>query len=88
LGASRGFVTRLFLGKAVVLGVVGGVAGYVGGTLLATILGPRLLNVSVEPLPTLLATGLVAATLVAVVASFLPARRAAGLDPCLVFNDA
>ncbi|MDM4015089.1 ABC transporter permease [Roseiconus lacunae] len=88
LGASRGFVTRLFLGKAVVLGVVGGVAGYVGGTMLAIILGPRLLNVSVEPLPALLAIGLVAATLVAVLASFLPARRAAGLDPCLVFNDA
>ncbi|TWT66383.1 ABC transporter permease [Allorhodopirellula solitaria] len=88
LGASRSFVTRLFLGKAVVLGVVGGIAGYAGGTVLAIILGPRLLSVSVQPLPMLLVTSLVAATLVAVMASFLPARRAAGLDPCLVFNDA
>jgi len=88
LGASRSFVTRLFLGKAVVLGVVGGIVGYAGGTILAIVLGPRLLNVSVEPLPTLLATSLIAATLVAVMASYLPARRAAGLDPCLVFNDA
>ncbi len=88
LGASRRFVTRLFLGKATLLGVAGGTGGFVVGTIAASILGPQLLGVSVQPMPGLLAIGIVTATLVAVVASFLPARRAAGLDPCLVFNDA
>ena len=88
LGASRSFVTRMFLGKATVLGLAGGLGGFVVGTIVAAVLGPQLLGISVQPMPQLLAVGMVAATVVAVAASFLPARRAAGLDPCLVFNDA
>lgn len=88
LGASRSFVVRMFLGKAVILGLAGGLAGFFSGTVLAAILGPRLLGITVQPLPELLAIGTAAATIVAIAASFLPARRAAGLDPCLVFNDA
>ena len=88
LGASRSFVTRMFLGKATLLGLAGGLGGFVVGTIVAIVLGPQLLGISVQPMPHLLAVGMVAATVVAVAASFLPARRAAGLDPCLVFNDA
>jgi len=88
LGASRTFVTRLFLGKATLLGVTGGIAGFVSGTVLALLLGPQLLGVAVQPLPELLLIGLLAATFVTLGASYLPARRAAGLDPCLVFKDA
>lgn len=88
LGASRGFVARLFLGKAAVLGFAGGLGGFLIGTVLAAILGPRLLGVSVEPMPVLCAIGVATATVVAIAASYLPARRAAGLDPCLVFNEA
>ena len=88
LGASRSFVTRMFLGKATLLGLAGGLGGFVVGTIVAAVLGPQLLGISVQPMPHLLAVGMVAATVVAVAASFLPARRAAGLDPCLVFNDA
>jgi len=88
LGASRGFVTRMFLGKATLLGLTGGFGGFIVGTILAAILGPQLLGVQVQPMPMLLGVGMATATVVAVAASFLPARRAAGLDPCLVFNDA
>ena len=88
LGASRKFVTRLFLGKAALMGLTGGVGGFVAGTILAAVLGPQLLGVHVQPMPHLLAIGMMAATIVAVTASFLPARRASRLDPCLVFNDA
>ncbi len=88
LGASRGFVTKLFLGKATILGVSGGIGGFITGTVLALVLGPYLLGVAVQPLPQLCLVGIIAATLVTIAASYLPARRAAGLDPCLVFNDA
>lgn len=87
LGASRGFVTRMFLGKATILGLAGGLAGFLVGTVAAAVLGPRLLGIHVQPMPQLLAVGMIAATVVAIAASFLPARKAAGLDPCLVFND-
>ncbi|MAT15814.1 MAG: cell division protein FtsX [Planctomyces sp.] len=88
LGATRGFVTSLFLGKALLLGVTGGIGGFIAGTILAIILGPNLLGIQVAPVPQLLLIGLLSATAVALAASYLPARRAAGLDPCLVFNDA
>lgn len=88
LGASRRFVTRMFLGKATLLGIAGGICGFVVGTILAVVLGPQLLDVSIQPMPQLCAIGVAAATVVAVAASYLPARRAAGLDPSLVFNDA
>ena len=88
LGASPGIVTRMFLGKATLLGLAGGAIGFVIGTILAGVLGPALVGVSVQPMPLLCAVGMFTATLVAVAASYPPARRAASLDPCLVFNDA
>ncbi len=88
LGADRWLVIRLFLGKAILLGLAGGLGGYVIGTALAFFLGPRLLGVHVEPMLGLCGIGIATATIVALAASYLPARRAAGLDPCLVFNDA
>jgi len=88
LGANRSFVTRLFLGKATLLGITGGLGGFLVGTLLAMVLGPQLLGVAVQPMPVLCLVGILAATFVTICASYLPARQAAGLDPCLVFNDA
>ncbi|QDU82351.1 Macrolide export ATP-binding/permease protein MacB [Polystyrenella longa] len=88
LGASRGFVTNLFLGKALLLGIAGGLGGYFAGTILAIILGPNLLGIQVSPVPQLFLIGILSATTVALGASYFPARRAAGVDPCLVFNDA
>ncbi len=42
LGATRGSIYRLFFAKSIVLGVLGGIGGYVVGTLAALILGPEL----------------------------------------------
>ena len=87
LGATPGYVTRMFLGKATILGVAGGGIGFVAGTALAMAIGPQLVGVSVLPLPYLCGVGIATATVIAVAASYLPARRAARLDPCLCFSD-
>ena len=87
LGANSGLVLRIFLSKALILGLVGGIGGYVLGTILAVVLGPKLAGVVVLPMPllALLAVGISVA--LALVASFFPAWRAARLDPCATFQE-
>jgi putative ABC transport system permease protein len=82
LGAPPGLVLRLFLGKAAVLGLAGGIGGYLLGTGLAAWLGPRLAGVPVRPIPALALASTAVALAVALLATYLPARRAARLDPC------
>jgi putative ABC transport system permease protein len=87
LGATPNLVARLFLGKAAVIGLAGGVVGYLGGTLLAVVMGPQIAGIVVEPVPSLAAVSLVLAAVVALVASYPPARRASVIDPCTCFRE-
>ncbi|MCG3195954.1 MAG: ABC transporter permease [Candidatus Omnitrophica bacterium] len=82
LGAGSGMVLRIFLLKAALLGVAGGIGGYMAGTALAVALGPHLAGVTVLPLPLLLFWAVLLSTAISLVASYFPARRAARLDPC------
>ncbi len=81
LGAGASVVLRMFLLKALLLGVGGGIMGYVLGTVLAVVLGPRIAGVPVFPIAWLAPVAIGIATAIALVASYFPARRAAGLDP-------
>ena len=87
LGASSGLILRMFLMKAVMLGIAGGVGGYILGTLLASVLGPRIAGVIVLPMPGLFLAAVAISTTIAVVASLLPARNAARLDPCATLQE-
>jgi len=87
LGATPRLVARLFLGKALVIGLAGGVIGYVGGTALAVGMGPYLAGIAVEPVPSLAAIAVLVAAVVALVASYPPARRATLIDPCICFRE-
>ncbi len=87
LGASSGLVLRIFLLKALILGVAGGIGGYVIGTILAVVLGPKLAGVIVLPMPLLGLAAIGISVVIALVASYFPARRAARLDPCATFQE-
>ena len=81
LGARPSFVMGVFLLKAAVLGVAGGIVGYLLGTLLAVTLGPKLAGIPVLPIPSLAAWGVGISVTIAMAGSYLPARRAARMDP-------
>lgn len=82
LGAGSNTVIRIFLLKAGLLGLVGGVGGFSLGTLLAVLMGPRIAGVPVLPMPSLMFWAVLISCGIALAASYFPARRAAQLDPC------
>jgi putative ABC transport system permease protein len=87
LGAGSHVVLRMFLLKAVWLGLTGGVGGYALGTAMAAILGPRVAGVPVLPMLAPLFWAVGVAVVVCVAATYLPARRAARLDPSAALQE-
>lgn len=87
LGATPGLVTRIFLLKALVLGIVGGVGGCALGFVIAMLLGANWAGVSVTPLPDLLLIAFGAAIGITTIAAYWPAHSASRLDPCCCFSD-
>lgn len=87
LGATPGFIQKLFLGKAFVLGIVAGTIGCLVGVVAAIIAGPVWAGVVITPLIGTSILSIVAATLVALVAAWWPAQEAAHLDPCICFRE-
>ena len=87
LGATPGLVTRMFLLKAWVLGLVGAVGGGILGLAIAIGLGSQWAGVAVTPLPGLVGVAIVAALTVTTLAAWWPARAAAKLDPCCCFQE-
>ncbi len=81
IGMSPRQVLSIFYGKALILGVAGGIVGYILGTALAIWLGPRIAHIPVLPMPALLGWALLISVLLTLLATAVPAKRAAGLDP-------
>ncbi|MBS1820885.1 MAG: ABC transporter permease [Acidobacteria bacterium] len=80
LGAARGSVYRLVLGEAGRLTFIGIVAGILCSIAAATLLRKLLFGTRAWDLPTLVGVALLLA-LAALLASFIPARRAASINP-------
>ena len=81
IGMDANKIYRFFLLKALIFGVIGGLAGYAVGTLISMIAGPQLAGTPVSPILQLLPYAVVISTVLSLIATILPARRAAQLDP-------
>jgi putative ABC transport system permease protein len=87
IGTKRSAIYRLFLSKAVFLGVAGGLGGFIVGTGGAMILGPQLAGLNVSPMPHYLLLSVVVAVLIALMGSILPVYRAARFDPAVIMQE-
>ncbi|MHB8901784.1 MAG: ABC transporter permease [Thermoguttaceae bacterium] len=87
LGANSRLILRIFLLKALLLGLAGGVGGYLLGSFLAVTMGPKLAGVPVLPMPLLALWAVLISVGLTLTASFFPAWRAARLDPCATFQE-
>lgn len=87
MGANSVWILQLFLLKALIIGVAGGVLGYALGSALAVSLGPRIAGVAVLPLPEYALYSVVISTVIAFAASAIPALNATKVDPSLIMKE-
>jgi ABC-type antimicrobial peptide transport system permease subunit len=86
LGAERGQLLRLLLGKGAALAAQGTVLGIAGGLGVGRLLRSQLHGVSpADPLSVVVGTSVLVS--VALASSFLPAWRASRVDPALALRD-
>ena len=90
LGYGADKIAYLFLGRAVLLGIIGAVFGFIIGTAFSLVYGPDIFIVtakSIEPIYSLLIWSIVAAPLFAAVSSFIPTMIAISTDPALILRE-
>jgi len=77
VGASRNQIIRVFIYEAIFIGIIGGLFGYITGTLLAYLIGPVIFEgVSISLVPAYLGLALGIAIVVSVIAAIYPAYSA------------
>jgi putative ABC transport system permease protein len=87
MGAQSTMIISMFLIKALGLGIFGGLAGFVVGTIISMALGPSITNVTVMPVWSLSLLALVIATGTSIIASLIPAWKASSLDPSSILQE-
>jgi ABC-type lipoprotein release transport system permease subunit len=89
LGYGGGDIAALFLGKAIFIGLVGAVLGYIAGTAFSLIYGPDIFKVTaaaIKPMYQLLTWSLAAAIGFSVVSALLPTMIAITRDPAQILR--
>ena len=87
LGAGSGLIQRIFLLKALILGLVGGIFGYLAGTALAVLLGPRLAGIPVSPRADWFLYSILISVGLSLAAAVVPVYRATKLDPFVTLQE-
>ncbi|MGE5343504.1 MAG: ABC transporter permease [Candidatus Omnitrophota bacterium] len=87
MGASSSWIAGMFLLKAAIVGLIGGVLGYISGTILAVILGPKLAGIPVLPVPLLAVYSILISILLSLLASIIPAIKATRVDPVVILQE-
>ena len=90
LGYGADKIAYLFLGRAMLLGIIGAVFGFIIGTAFSLIYGPDIFIItakSIKPIYSLLIWSIIAAPLFATVSSFIPTMIAISTDPALILRE-
>jgi len=91
LGYGFGKITALFLGKAMIIGFLGAIIGFLIGTALALNFGPDIFEITaktmIKPELFLLIWSFIAAPVFAAVSSFIPSMIAVTYDPAITLRE-
>jgi len=89
IGHSGRKIAGLFIGKALIIGIVSAVLGYVIGTILALKFGPGIFKItagSIKPIYSILIWSIIAAPVFSAIAAFLPTMVAILKDPAITLR--
>lgn len=81
IGYHKSQIYYILVLKAVIMGIVGGIAGYIVGTLAAIWLGPQFIGIEVSPIYMLLLLSIVLSIFISVLGSLIPAYMAGKIEP-------
>ena len=81
IGYHKYQIYYMLIVKATILGVLGGIFGYVIGTIAAVILGPYFAGISVSPIYLLLVWSILLSLIISVVGALIPAYLAGKIEP-------
>lgn len=81
IGYHKRHIYTILVMKAVMLGLAGGLGGYIIGTLAAVWLGPQFAGIAVSPLYILLPGAILISVFIAVTGSLIPAYMAGKIEP-------
>jgi putative ABC transport system permease protein len=81
IGYHKQHIYYILLLKAVIMGLVGGIAGYIVGTLAAIWLGPQFAGIAVSPIYMLILLSLIISISISILGSLIPAYLAGKIEP-------
>lgn len=81
IGFHKQHIYYILVLKALIMGVVGGVAGFILGTLAAVWLGPQFVGIEVGPIYLYLLYSIILSIFISVVGSLIPAYMAGKIEP-------
>jgi putative ABC transport system permease protein len=81
IGYPKSKIYFLLLSKAVIMGFLGGIFGYVIGSAIAYFLGPQLAGINVHPLPILLLWAVLLSVFISLLGAIIPAYVASKFEP-------
>ena len=76
-------IFMMFMTKALILGFMGGILGYLIGTLAAVYLGPQIAGIAVSPVFGLFAYAILLSVFTALLGSLFPVILTSKIDPYL-----
>lgn len=88
IGADSLRISIIFLSEAFIIGITGGVAGYIISVAAAGFIGLKVFSAALTGKALLLPVALLSAFLIAVLGSLLPIRRALRVKPAVVLKEA
>lgn len=81
IGYHKKHIYSILISKAVIMGIIGGLAGYLVGTIAAIWLGPRFAGIPVNPIYLFLPLSLLLSIAISIIGSVVPAYMAGRIEP-------